>query len=96
MSSSSTGTRKPRNVQAKAAEAITGLDKEFINQIKIYSESSNSVAGVAGSTENNSTTPPAGNLLARNCYSMNQVLAHLPPMKHRLLAGTADMINHYD
>jgi hypothetical protein len=92
-SSSSTGTRKPRNVEARAAEAITGLDKEFINQLKIFSESSNSVAGVAGSAVNNSPTTPAGNYLARNGDSMNGPLALGPPLNFRVTVDAKNTIN---
>ena len=52
-SSSITGTRKHRNVEVRAGESIIGIDKEFINQLKIFSESSNNVAVVSGSAVNN-------------------------------------------
>ena len=92
-SSSSTETRKPRNVEARAAEAITGLDKEFNNQLKIFSESSNSVAGVAGSAVNNTPKTPAGNYLARNGDSMNGPLALGPPLNFRVTVDTVDTKN---
>ena len=89
-SSSSTETRKPRNVEAREEETRTGRDKEFINQLKIFSDSSNSVAGVAGSVLSNSPTTPAGNYLARNGDCMNGPLALGPPLKFRVKVDTDD------
>ena len=81
---SSTGTRKERNVQTRSNEAITEADKEFINSLKIFSESSNSVAGLAGPAVNNSPKTPAGNYVAREGDSMIGPLALGPPLNFRV------------
>lgn len=80
----STGTRKERNVQTRSNEAITEADKEFINGLKIFSESSNSVAGLAGPSVNNSPKTPAGNYLAREGDSMIGPIAFGPPLNFRV------------
>ena len=77
---SSTGTRKPRDVQSRAAEAIIENDKELINSFKVFAESSNSTAGLAGPAVNNSPKTPAGNYLAREGDSMIGPLALGPPI----------------
>ena len=51
-SSSSTGTRKPRNVEARAGGSIIKLDKELTNQLKIFTELSNHVGGLVGGAVN--------------------------------------------
>ena len=78
--SSSTGTRKERNVQTRSNEAITEADKQFIDSFKIFTEASNNVAGLAGSAVNNSPKTPAGNYLAREGDSMIGPLALGPPL----------------
>ena len=78
--SSSTGTRKERTVQDRSAEAIIENDKQLINSFKVFSDSSNSVAGVAGQSVNNSPKTPAGNYLAREGDSMIGPLALGPPL----------------
>jgi len=81
---SSTGTRKPRDVQSRASDAIIESDKELINEFKIFAESSNSVAGLAGQAINNSPKTPAGNYLAREGDSMIGPIALGPPLNFRV------------
>ena len=76
----STGTRKERNVQSRTNEAIIEGDKALIAGYKIFSDSSNSVAGLAGSAINNSPKTPAGNYLAREGDSMIGPFALGPPV----------------
>jgi len=80
----STGTRKERSVQSRANEAIIEADKEYINSLKIFSEASNSVAGLAGRAAQNSPKTPAGNYLAREGDSMIGPLALGPPLNFRI------------
>jgi len=77
---SSTGTRKQRSVQDRAAEALIENDKELINSFKVFAESSNAVAGLAGPAANNSPKTPAGNYLAREGDSMIGPIALGPPL----------------
>jgi len=81
---SSTGTRKPRDVQSRASEAIIENDKELIQSFKIFAESSNSTAGLAGPAVNNSPKTPAGNYVAREGDSMIGPLALGPPVDFRI------------
>ncbi len=81
---SSTGTRKPRDVNSRAAEAIIENDKELINSFKIFAEASNSTAGLAGPAVNNSPKTPAGNYIAREGDSMIGPLALGPPVDFRI------------
>ena len=80
----STGTRKERNVQTRANEAITEADKEFIQSLKVFAESSNEVAGLAGASISNSPKTPAGNYLAREGDSMIGPIALGPPVDFRV------------
>ena len=91
--SNSTGTRKQRDVQTRANESITEADKEFINSLKIFSESSNSVAGLAGPAINNSPKTPAGNYLAREGDSMIGPLALGPPLDFTIDVDASNTIN---
>lgn len=84
MALSSTGTRKPRDVQSRTTESIIEIDKEFINSLKIFSESSNEVAGLVGAAINNSPKTPAGNYLAREGDSMIGPIAFGPPVNFRI------------
>jgi hypothetical protein len=80
MAMSSTGTRKPRDVNSRAAEAIIENDKALIDSFKVFAEASNSTAGLAGPAVNNSPKTPAGNYLAREGDSMIGPLALGPPV----------------
>lgn len=77
---SSTGTRKQRSVQDRANESIIETDKQMINEFKVFAESSNAVAGLAGPAANNSPKTPAGNYLAREGDSMIGPIAFGPPL----------------
>ena len=92
-SSSSTGTRKQRNVEAREAEAIKGLAKELFNRLERVHNPATNVAGVAGSAGDNPPTTPAGNYLARNGDSMTGAMALGPPLNFRVTVDTDDMIN---
>lgn len=80
----STGTRKPRDVQSRASEAIIENDKELVQSLKIFAESSNATAGLAGPAINNSPKTPAGNYIAREGDSMIGPLALGPPLDFRV------------
>ena len=90
---SSTGTRKPRDVQSRASDAIIESDKELINEFKVFAESSNSVAGLAGGAVNNSPKTPAGNYLAREGDSMIGPLALGPPLNFRVVIDANNTID---
>ena len=79
--SSSTGTRKPRDVQSRANEAITEADKQFIDSLKIFSEGSISVAGLAGAAISNSPPIPGTTALARSGDVMTGAIAYDPIIK---------------
>ena len=89
----STGTRKERNVQTRANEAITEADKEFIQSLKVFAESSNEVAGLAGAAINNSPKTPAGNYLAREGDSMIGPIALGPPVDFRVQIDANETID---
>lgn len=89
----STGTRKERNVQTRANEAITEADKEFIQSLKVFAESSNEVAGLAGAAISNSPKTPAGNYLAREGDSMIGPIALGPPVDFRVEIDANDTID---
>ena len=89
----STGTRKERNVQTRSNEALIEADKEYINSLKIFSEGSNSVAGLAGSPAQNSPRTPAGNYLAREGDSMIGPIAFGPPINFRIVIDTDNTID---
>jgi len=90
---SSTGTRKKRSVNEKANESIIELDKEIIAEFKIFSETSNSVAGSAGPAISNSPMTPAGNYLAREGDSMIGPLALGPPLNFRIDVDASNTID---
>lgn len=77
--SSSTGTRKQRDVQSRANEALIEADKAFIASLKKFGEA-NPTAGSAGGSINNSPNTPTGNYLAREGDSMIGPFALGPPV----------------
>jgi hypothetical protein len=91
--SSSTGTRKVRDVQSRASEAIIESDRELINSFKIFAESTNATAGLAGAAVNNSPKTPAGNYLAREGDSMIGPLALGPPLDFTVEIDTNNTID---
>ncbi len=90
---SSTGTRNERNVQTRVTEALIEADKNLINSFKIFSESSNSIAGLSGSPAQNSPKTPAGNYLAREGDSMIGPLALGPPLDFRVEIDISNTID---
>ena len=91
--SSSTGTRRERNVQTRATEALTEIDKNYIASLKVFADSSNDVAGLAGGAVNNSPNTPAGNYLARAGDSMIGPLALGVPPDFRIQVDANNTID---
>ncbi len=89
----STGTRKPRDVQARANDALIENDKNFIANLKLFSGESEPVAGDAGQGSQSSPASPAGNYLARQGDSMIGPLALGPPEIFRVEIAVDESIN---
>jgi len=77
--SSSTGTRKARNVETRATDALTEIDKDFINGFKVFSNISSPVAGSAGGAVGSISNTATGNFLAKKGDFMIGPLALDPP-----------------
>lgn len=90
---SSTGTRKARDVQSRANDAITENDKNFIANLKLFSGESDPIAGGVGQGLNSSPNTPTGNYVAREGDSMIGALALGPPSNFRVEIAVDDSIN---
>lgn len=77
--SASTGTRKERNVETRATDALTQIDNNFINDFKVFTNVSSPVAGSAGSAAGSISNTSTGNFLAKKGDAMIGPLALDPP-----------------
>lgn len=93
MSSNSTRARKERNIQDRVSESLIEADKQFIAELKRFSDVSNSTAGEAGASVNNSPTSPAGNYLFRPGDAMLGPLALSPPLDFTIDIDEFNTIN---
>lgn len=89
----STGTRKPRDVQSRANDSIIETDKNFIANLKLFSGESDPVGGVAGQGLNSSPNTPTGNYLAREGDSMIGPIALGPPSDFTIDIDANNTIN---
>jgi len=90
---SSTRARKPRDIQDRVSEALTEVDKSFIDGLKKFSGDSIREAGDAGVSINNSPSAPAGNYLPVLGGSMFGPIALAPPLDFRVDIDVNNTIN---